>query len=41
MYVLGRTGINWNDFGVLTKAGINWYDFGRMSKTELTGMTLQ
>ena len=25
---LSRTGINWNDFGVLSKTGINWNDFG-------------
>ena len=27
-----KTGINWNDFGVLGKAGINWNDFGVLSK---------
>ena len=26
--MLSHTGINWNDFGVLSKVGINWNDFG-------------
>ena len=31
--MLTKTGINWNDFGVLSKTGINWNDFGVLSKT--------
>ena len=23
---MGKAGINWNDFGVLSKTGINWND---------------
>ena len=39
--MLSKTGINWNDFGVLRKTGINWNDFGVLSKTGSTGMILE
>ncbi len=49
--MLTRTGINWNDFGVLSKTGINWNELGLTSwligmievltKQELTGMILE
>ena len=38
--MLSKTGINWNDFGVLSKTGINWNDFGVLTKKGSTGMIL-
>ena len=29
---MSKTGINWNDFGVLSKTGINWNDFRVLSQ---------
>ena len=39
--MLSKTGINWNDFGVLSKTGINWNDMNVLSRTGLIGMILE